>query len=77
MSERPSETQIAEWYGKTDALLKGHFKLCSGRHSEVYLEKFAVLQHPEYTTRLCAAASVSPGFSRAMALGRFRLVRGG
>lgn len=57
MSERPSETQIAEWFGKTGALLKGHFKLSSGRHSEVYLEKFAVLQHPEYTTRLCAAVA--------------------
>ncbi|MGE5508702.1 MAG: orotate phosphoribosyltransferase [Chitinophagales bacterium] len=57
MKERPSEAQIASWFAETGALLQGHFKLSSGRHSEVYLEKFAVIQHPEYTTRLCAAVA--------------------
>lgn len=37
------------------ALLEGHFALASGRHSARYLEKFAVLQWPRRTERLCAA----------------------
>ena len=35
------------------AVLEGHFKLTSGRHSGTYLEKFQVLQYPAYTERLC------------------------
>jgi orotate phosphoribosyltransferase len=46
---------IEGWFRETGAYLTGHFKLSSGRHSDVYLEKFAVLQHPEYLTRLSAA----------------------
>jgi len=38
---------------KTGALLSGHFVLTSGLHSDTYLEKFAVLQYPELTQRLC------------------------
>ncbi|MGE5552708.1 MAG: orotate phosphoribosyltransferase [Betaproteobacteria bacterium] len=53
-AELPPET-IEGWFRETGAYLTGHFKLSSGRHSDVYLEKFAVLQHPEYLTRLCAA----------------------
>ncbi len=54
MKGLPEET-IAAWFRETGAYLTGHFKLSSGRHSGVYLEKFAVLQHPEYLTRLCGA----------------------
>ena len=36
------------------ALRDGHFKLKSGRHSEAYLEKFAVLADPAATTELCS-----------------------
>lgn len=53
--DEPSEETIESWFRETGAFLTGHFKLSSGRHSDVYLEKFAVLQHPEYLTRLCAA----------------------
>jgi len=35
------------------AVLEGHFKLTSGRHSGTYFEKFQVLQYPAYTQRLC------------------------
>ncbi len=49
-----SEETIERWFRETGAYLTGHFKLSSGRHSDVYLEKFAVLQHPEYLTRLSA-----------------------
>lgn len=34
------------------ALLRGHFKLSSGRHSDVFVQKFRVLEQPEVTRRL-------------------------
>lgn len=37
------------------ALLKGHFILSSGRHSDTYLNKSIVSQYPERTARLCRA----------------------
>ncbi len=38
---------------KTGAIKEGHFLLTSGLHSGVYFEKFRLLQHPEYTEKLC------------------------
>jgi orotate phosphoribosyltransferase len=35
------------------ALMDGHFRLTSGRHSPTYVEKFRLLQHPQHTERLC------------------------
>ncbi|MAQ58173.1 MAG: orotate phosphoribosyltransferase [Chloroflexi bacterium] len=35
------------------AMLDGHFSLTSGRHSDRYLEKFNLLQWPEYTEKIC------------------------
>lgn len=32
----------------------GHFQFTSGLHSDVYLEKFQVMQQPKYTEALCA-----------------------
>jgi len=47
--------------GRTEALFRasgalrdGHFLLKSGRHSDAYLEKFAVLSDPATTSELCA-----------------------
>lgn len=53
------EGTIAGWFKETGALLTGHFKLSSGRHSDIYLEKFAVLQHPKYLTRLCGGMAAA------------------
>jgi orotate phosphoribosyltransferase len=39
----------------TGAVLHGHFLLTSGLHSSMYVEKFQVLQYPEYTESLCKA----------------------
>ena len=39
---------IEELFAASGGLLQGHFLLKSGRHSDRYLEKFAVLQHPRY-----------------------------
>ena len=44
---------VAQILRDSRAVLDGHFLLNSGRHSARYLEKFQVLQFPEYTGRLC------------------------
>jgi orotate phosphoribosyltransferase len=36
------------------AILHGHFLLTSGRHSEVYFEKFRILEQPQVLSALCA-----------------------
>ena len=35
------------------ALLEGHFKLASGKHSLIYIEKFRLLERPSQTESLC------------------------
>jgi orotate phosphoribosyltransferase len=40
-------------FRRSGALRDGHFLLKSGRHSEAYLEKFAVLSDPAATSELC------------------------
>ncbi len=35
------------------ALMDGHFRLSSGRHSPVYVEKFRLLQDPKVTEHFC------------------------
>ena len=35
------------------AILKGHFILTSGRHSDTYFEKFRVLERPDVLSALC------------------------
>ncbi len=47
--EKDAESLLRE----TKAILEGHFLLTSGLHSSLYVEKFNVLQHPEYTEELC------------------------
>jgi orotate phosphoribosyltransferase len=40
-------------FERAGAYLRGHFLLTSGRHSDVYFEKFALLQFPDIVTDLC------------------------
>jgi orotate phosphoribosyltransferase len=40
-------------FRRSGALREGHFLLTSGRHSDAYLEKFAVLSDPAATSELC------------------------
>ena len=47
--------EVKKIFTDTGAMLEGHFLLTSGRHSEHYIEKFNVLQHPEATQKLCEA----------------------
>ena len=41
------------------AILRGHFLLTSGRHSDVYFEKFRVLERPDVLSALCAELASS------------------
>ena len=50
-----TEAEVKDLLTKTNAIMHGHFLLTSGLHSPHYVEKFNVLQHPEYTEILCKA----------------------
>ena len=41
---------LLEWSG---AIMKGHFKLTSGRHSDKYIEKFRLLENPIALDKIC------------------------
>ena len=42
-------------FKSTGALLDGHFRLTSGRHSDSYFQCAKVLQHPEHLSAICSA----------------------
>lgn len=59
---RPNLGELLESSG---AVLRGHFLLTSGRHSDTYFEKFRVLERPDVLSALCeelatAAAETKP-----------------
>jgi orotate phosphoribosyltransferase len=45
-------TELLEVLQRRGAVQKGHFRLSSGRHSDVFVQKFRVLEHPRLTQRL-------------------------
>ncbi len=45
---------VLETMEEVGALKKGHFLYASGRHGDVYLEKFDLLRNPTATVELCA-----------------------
>lgn len=45
---------LSELLESSGAILRGHFLLTSGRHSDVYFEKFRVLERPDVLSALCA-----------------------
>jgi orotate phosphoribosyltransferase len=49
-----SVTDVDALLRSTGAVLEGHFKLASGRHSGVYIEKFRIMEDPPATAALCA-----------------------
>jgi len=53
-SPKRGEKEILEIFEKSGALLKGHFLLTSGRHSNVYFQCAKVLQYPDYCEKICA-----------------------
>jgi orotate phosphoribosyltransferase len=48
-----SSTDILALFEESGALLTGHFLLTSGRHSDVYYEKFTLLKNPTLCTQVC------------------------
>lgn len=51
----PDSLDLAKILDESGAVLKGHFKLTSGRHSDTYFEKFRVLEQPKVLNALCSA----------------------
>ena len=49
-----AERETLARYEKRGALLRGHFRLTSGLHSDIYLQSALVLQHPEDAAALGA-----------------------
>jgi len=49
--------EIWNIFQKSEALLEGHFKLTSGKHSNRYIQCAKVLQYPDSTKALCAEIS--------------------
>lgn len=52
-SETPRQ-EIERLLAESGAILHGHFLLTSGRHSNVYFEKFRLLERPDVLSRVCA-----------------------
>jgi len=60
-----SERETLELYEKTGALMRGHFRLTSGLHSDIYLQSALVLQYPEHAARLGEALAAPYTDARA------------
>lgn len=50
-----NEQEILKEFEDAQAILKGHFKLSSGKHSDTYLQCARVLMNPARAGRLCEA----------------------
>lgn len=48
-------SDVLTLFRESGALLTGHFLLTSGRHSDVYYEKFTLLKNPAICTQICRA----------------------
>ncbi|MDP3488329.1 MAG: orotate phosphoribosyltransferase, partial [Bacillota bacterium] len=48
-----TKDHVSEIFKTTGTIMEGHFRLTSGLHSGLYVEKFRVLEHPKYTEILC------------------------
>jgi len=55
------ERQTLALYEKTGALMRGHFRLTSGLHSDIYLQSALVLQYPEHAAALGRALAATFG----------------
>lgn len=48
------DVDLGQLLESSGAILKGHFVLTSGRHSDTYFEKFRVLEQPSVLSQLCS-----------------------
>jgi orotate phosphoribosyltransferase len=55
--------EVLEVLERREAILRGHFLLSSGRHSDVFVQKFRVLEHPRLAQTLGEA--IADRFDRA------------
>lgn len=53
VDEKGRKVDLLERLRAVGALKEGHFLLASGRHSNRYIEKFDLLQHPRATEEVC------------------------
>lgn len=67
------KSEVLREFERTGAILKGHFKLSSGLHSDTYLQCAKILSHPDVAEKLCKALaekiSVKPDLVVAPAMG--------
>src|SRR4030042_5323972 len=49
-----NKNEILSLFKDADALLQGHFKLTSGKHSEWYFEKIRLIENPAALDRIVA-----------------------
>lgn len=49
-----TSSELVNLLESSGAILRGHFLLTSGRHSDVYFEKFRVLERPDVLSALCS-----------------------
>src|SRR5438105_15914029 len=63
-----TERQTLELYEKTGAIMRGHFRLTSGLHSDIYLQSALVLQYPEHAARLGDALAAPFGDAGAQSV---------
>lgn len=66
-SRMMQESEVLALLEEHGAVLHGHFKLSSGRHSDLFAQKFRVLEHPHLTRAL--GAEIAARFA-----GRFDVV---
>lgn len=48
-----TDQDVLKLFTKSNALLHGHFKLTSGKHSDIYYEKFMILKQPRICEEVC------------------------
>ncbi len=54
IEEKMNKNEIIKIFEECGAILKGHFKLSSGMHSDTYLQCAKLLMHPQKADILCA-----------------------
>jgi orotate phosphoribosyltransferase len=60
-----SSVDLSALLESSGAILRGHFLLTSGRHSDVYFEKFRVLERPDVLSALCSQLATQVGDARS------------
>jgi len=53
------DSELSQALAERGALLDGHFRLSSGRHSDRFVQKFRILEDPSIVERLAASLAVS------------------